>query len=391
MQQLRNLWEQVIAWLEAYPTVEWTIGLTVLLLVAYAADVIAKRVLLVSVGRLVKHSRTTWDDALHHHRVFERAALFVPIYLVHAGTALVPGLPSTLAAILQRLTAALIALIGTRAIASLLRAINTIYDQFPTTRTRPIKGYLQIVVVAVYVVGTVLVIAALLGKSPLIFLSGLGAMTAVLLLVFRDTILSLVANIQLAGNDMVQVGDWIEMPSAGADGDVIDIALHTVKVQNWDKTISTIPTYRLITESFKNWRGMSSSGGRRIKRSIFIDQGTVRCLSDEEVERFKQFALLKEYVEAKQAELTAYNQTVGMDGSEQVNLRRLTNVGSPSTEPDTSGATDPDLRVHQHHGVGGVRRHHLRHLRPHPGHCSGVRFTSVPAALRCRSRQVGTG
>jgi miniconductance mechanosensitive channel len=153
-------------------------------------------------------------------------------------------------------------------------------------------------------------------------------MTAVVLLVFRDTILSLVASIQLTGNDMVQVGDWIEMPSVGADGDVIDIALHTVKVQNWDKTISTIPTYRLITESFKNWRGMSRSGGRRIKRSVYIDQSTIRSLSDEEVERFKRFALLKQYVEEKQAEIAAYNRGLGPEAAAEVNWRRMTNVGT---------------------------------------------------------------
>ena len=182
-----------------------------------------------------------------------------------------------------------------------LSAANAIYDSNPENLTKPIKGYLQVINIALYLFAGLLVIATLMDRSPLLFLSGIGAMTAVLLLVFRDTILSLVASIQLTGNDMIHVGDWIEMPAYGADGDVIDVALHTVKVQNWDKTITTIPTHALISDSFKNWRGMSRSGGRRIKRSLFVDLSTVRFLTEEEIDLLSRWALLRDYVASKRA------------------------------------------------------------------------------------------
>ena len=171
-------------------------------------------------------------------------------------------------------------------------------------------------------------IAALIDRSPVILVSGLGAMTAVLLIVFKDTLLSLVASLQLTGQDMIRVGDWLEVPQFGADGDVIDVALYTVTVQNWDKTITKIPTHRLISDSFKNWRGMSESGGRRIKRSINVDFNSIRFLTDEEVQRFKDFALLKGYIDAKEAELNAYNVALDAAGESGVNLRRLTNIGT---------------------------------------------------------------
>jgi miniconductance mechanosensitive channel len=209
-----------------------------------------------------------------------------------------------------------------------LGAVNEIYSQNPEHRHRPIKGYLQVVQIIVTLLTALIVLSILLDKSPWIFVSGIGALAAVLLLVFRDTILSLVASVQIASNDMIHVGDWIEMPQAGADGDVIDVALHTVKVQNWDKTISTIPTHKFIDESFKNWRGMSLSGGRRIKRSLSIDVNSVRFLTPEELERFRGWGLLREYIDGKQSELEAYNAEPGRDPSVNADIRRLTNVGT---------------------------------------------------------------
>jgi miniconductance mechanosensitive channel len=173
-----------------------------------------------------------------------------------------------------------------------------------------------------------LILAALMNRSPWIFVSGIGAMTAVLLLIFRDTILSLVASIQIASNDMVRVGDWIEMPDLGADGDVIEVALHTVKIQNWDKTITTIPTHRLISDSFKNWRGMSESGGRRIKRSVAIDLQSVRFLTPKEIERFGSWSLLSSYIAEKRAELEEANAVSGLNREVAADLRRLTNLGT---------------------------------------------------------------
>jgi miniconductance mechanosensitive channel len=182
------------------------------------------------------------------------------------------------------------------------------------------------------IVGGLLVIAALLDRSPVILLSGFGAMTAVLLLVFKDTLLSLVASVQLTAQDMVRVGDWIEVPQFGADGDVVDVELHTIKVQNWDKTITTIPTHRLISDSFKNWRGMSASGGRRIKRALHIDASSIHFLSEEEIQRYRRFRMLREYLAGKEGELAEYNSQVeSADLAEPdrlVNYRRLTNIGT---------------------------------------------------------------
>jgi miniconductance mechanosensitive channel len=186
----------------------------------------------------------------------------------------------------------------------------------------------QLLQLVIYVLAAVLIISALIERSPLLLLSGLGAMTAVLLLIFKDTLMSLVAGIQLSSHDMLRVGDWIEMPQLNADGDVVDIALHTVKVQNFDRTITSIPTHRLITESFRNWRGMSESGGRRIKRSLSIDQGSVRFLDNEERNHFRRFALIDDYLEQKRAELEEWNAALLAEGKDPVNTRRVTNLGT---------------------------------------------------------------
>lgn len=206
--------------------------------------------------------------------------------------------------------------------------MNTVYEQRPDARTKPIKGYIQVVTIALYAVALVLIIAALFDRSPLLLLSGLGAMAAVLMLVFQDTILSLVASVQISSNDVLRVGDWVEMPQLNADGDVIDIALHTVKIQNWDKTITTIPTRRFMTDPFKNWRGMQESGGRRIKRSIMLDQQSVHFLDQEQISRLGRFRLLQDYLPAKQQEIDDWNQQLAEQGKEPVNTRRITNLGS---------------------------------------------------------------
>jgi miniconductance mechanosensitive channel len=203
-----------------------------------------------------------------------------------------------------------------------------IYAATPVAKERPLKGFVQLVQIVVWIFGGVLIISAVLDRSPLLLLSGFGAMTAIVLLVFKDTNLSLVASVQLTAQDMVRVGDWIEMPQFGADGDVVDVQLHTVKVQNWDKTITTIPTHRLITDSFKNWRGMSQSGARRIKRAIYIDVSTIRMQTEDEVEHFTRFALLKGYIKDKEQELADYNAGLVTEVDAEVNRRRLTNIGT---------------------------------------------------------------
>jgi len=319
------MFEQLSA---VHPLLPTVVGSVALLLVAILADLVAKRLLLVAVRAAVTRTRSSWDDALLEHNVFGRLAQIVPVIIISYGVSLVPDVTESAEKVVRNIASAYMILMIMLTLTAVLSAGNRIYESYPVARHRPIKGFVQLAQIGIYILGAVLVIATLIDRSPVILLSGFGAMTAVLLIVFKDTLLSLVASIQLTSQDMIRVGDWLEMPQFGADGDVIDVALYTVTVQNWDKTITTIPTHRLITDSFKNWRGMSESGGRRIKRAIYIDVNSIRVLTDDETERFKGFALLKDYIEAKEAELQAYNAALDEPGESGVNLRRLTNVGT---------------------------------------------------------------
>jgi len=303
-------------------------GLLALLAGAVIIDVIVKRILVRTVRAFARRSRFSWDDALVTHNVFGRLAQVVPALIVFVGLPFVPGLPEGVAQVLRNVAMGYMVLMLTLALTAMLSAASTIYAASPLAKARPLKGFVQLVQIVVWILGGVLIVATVLDRSPLLLLSGFGAMTAILLLVFKDTILSLVASVQLTAQDMVRVGDWIEMPQFGADGDVVDVQLHTVKVQNWDKTITTIPTHRLITDSFKNWRGMSQSGGRRIKRAIFIDVSSIRFQTQDEVDHFTRFALLKDYVRNKEQELADYNAGLAIEVEADVNRRRLTNVGT---------------------------------------------------------------
>jgi len=250
--------------------------------------VVLRRVLLPWLARVARLTVFRWDDVLVDRRFQRWLALLLSAVFVHLAAPVVPGLNDFWTEFWVRVTAAFAIFFGTLATNSLLMAFNTVYETLPVSRERPIKGYLQVVWIFVYIFGDIWVLAVLVDQSPWYFLSGLGAAAAVLLLLYRETILSFAASIHLAQNDMLRVGDWIEMPLFGADGTVIDMALATVKVQNWDKTITTIPTHKLTSESFKNWRGMKEAGNRRIKRSINLDISTIRFLTDEETERYSR-------------------------------------------------------------------------------------------------------
>jgi miniconductance mechanosensitive channel len=303
------------------------IGLVLLVLIAFLADIFAKRQLVRIAHRAFRRTQFTWDDTLIEYKIFARFTQILPAIIFYYGLDLLQGLPGVVITVGENLAVSYGVLMFSLACSGLISAVNAIYEQYPVAKERPIKGLLQVLKIGVFILAGVLIIAALTERSPVLLLSGLGAMAAVFLLIFKDTILSLVASVQLTSLDMVRVGDWIEMPQCGADGDVVDVALHTVKVQNWDKTITTIPTHRLIVESFKNWRGMGDSGGRRIKRDLRIDINSVRFLKTEETERFKHFALLTDYIDEKLAELAAYNEGLGRE-ADNVNLRRLTNIGT---------------------------------------------------------------
>ncbi len=302
------------------------LGLTVLGVVALVADLIAKHYLVKAVRLLAASTQFRWDDALAASGAFSRLAQLLPAIIVYFGIQALPGLDEMFVRVATNVALAYMILIISLSLSAALTAANSVYEQLPVAKERPLKGFLQVAKIVVFTITAVLIVAVLIERSPVLLLSGLGAMTAVLILVFKDTILSLVASVQLASLDMIRVGDWIEMPSCNADGDIVDIALHTVKVQNWDKTITTIPTHKLIAESFKNWRGMSEAGGRRIKRNLHIDVSSIRFLTDDELRRFERFKLLEDYIAEKQQELSEYNEAVGE--SENANLRRLTNIGT---------------------------------------------------------------
>ena len=303
-------------------------GLLALLIGAVVIDLVAKRVLTGVVRAFAERSRATWDDTLVEHNVFGRLVQVVPALVIFAGTPFVPGLQDSLVQLIRNVAMGYLVLMLTLGLTAMLGAAQTIYETLPVAKDRPLKGFVQLLQIVVWILGGVMIVAAVLDRSPLLLLSGFGAMTAILLLVFKDTILSLVASVQLTAQDMVRVGDWIEMPQFGADGDVVDVQLHTIKVQNWDKTITTIPTHRFISDSFKNWRGMSQSGGRRIKRALFIDVSSIRIQTQDEVDRFMRFALLKDYIKAKEQELADYNAGLEVEVDADVNRRRLTNIGT---------------------------------------------------------------
>ncbi|QOW24270.1 mechanosensitive ion channel domain-containing protein [Lysobacter sp. H23M47] len=315
--------------LEAYPYTFTVLQLAGLAMAAWLANWLTRMILVRVVTRVVKATPMRWDDALMSPKVLARLANIVPALIIASGIAAITDLPAGVETVVRNVALAFVALTIALAISHVLDAVNQLYVTGSSrANERPIKGYLQVVKLVVYVFAVVVIIATLIDRSPLLLLSGFGAMSAVVLLVFKDTILSLVASIQLANNDMLRVGDWIEMPALQADGDVIDMALNTVKVQNWDKTVTTIPTYRLISDSFKNWRGMQESGGRRIKRSLLIDQSSVRFLEPEERSRLRRIALIDEYLDDKRHELEAYNENLLAKGKDPVNTRRVTNIGT---------------------------------------------------------------
>ena len=304
------------------PSGQTLVGICILLAIAWVGNFIIKHIVLRIVTRWMPY------EDLTPLPVAARLANIVPALIISNGIGAVPHLTTPVVTLVSNVVSASIILFIGMALSKALTLANDIYEHRPSSATRPIKGFIQLLKIILYAGATILIIAALMDESPLLLLSGLGAMAAVVLLVFKDTLLSLVASVQLTSNDMLRVGDWIEMPALNADGDVIDIALHTVKVQNWDKTITTIPTHRLISESFKNWRGMAEAGGRRIKRSIFIDQNGIRFLTGEEKNAFRRFQLLDEYLGHKQAELGEWNAAIEKAGRDEVNARRVTNIGT---------------------------------------------------------------
>ena len=312
--------------LSHFPWLETLLALIVLVLFAALANFIAKRVIVRGIRYLVTKLKTSNQSIFAEHSIIRRLANLVPALVVMNGVTTIPHLSPKLIMFIQMGAQAFIFLTIALTISEALNIFNLIYQRNPKSRNKPIKGYLQLIKLILFVMCGLMILGTFLKKDVFTLLAGFGAMAAVLMLVFQNTILSLVASVQIASYDMVRIGDWIEMPSLNADGDVIDMSLHTVTVQNFDKTFTTIPTNKLVTDTFRNWRGMSNAGCRRIKRSLFLDQSSVHFMSDEEQQKLKEFLLLDQYLDAKQSEIEDFNKH--LSNQSRYNQRRLTNLGT---------------------------------------------------------------
>ena len=298
-----------------------------LLVAAFVIFLLIRLIVEKTLNNFIKKSPSKRDDILIKNKVFRKICLIVPAYIIRIFTAVaIPSFPSLSAAIIL-ITKIYEVFVYSRVIDAILTTLNEIYDTYEISKSKPIKGFIQVLKTIVYIICFLLIIAILTQKQLSNILIGLGTLSAVLMLVFKDPILGFVGGIQLTINDMLRIGDWIVMEKSKADGEVLEIGLTTVKVQNWDKTITTIPTYSLISDSFTNWRGMENSGGRRIARSFVIDIDTIKFCTPEMLERFKKFQLVSQYIIDKEKEIEEYNKANNIDDSNLVNGRRQTNIG----------------------------------------------------------------
>ena len=316
--------EQLSPYLPQHPLLNSLSILGILAVLSLVAFWITEKIIIKLLTKMLQKTSTQMDDILIKHNVFKRLTYVVPALIFYNFAYAAPQFTI----MIQRASLTLMAISGLMVINSFLNALNDIYKKTKYHERLDINSYLQITKLIINILGSVVIVGIIINKDTTLLLSGLGAMTAVIMLIFKDTILSLVASVQISSNDLFKVGDWVEAPQFGADGDVVDIGLHTVKIQNWDKTISVIPTHKLIDSTFKNWRGMSESGGRRIKRSLFIDINSISLCSPETLEKYKKFELISEYIDRKQKEVSEHNQANNIDTSELINGRRLTNIGT---------------------------------------------------------------
>jgi miniconductance mechanosensitive channel len=332
--------EVLTRWMETIglPDADWAYLLIVLALIVMASLVIhfllhgvVLRILDRHVPRAGPENTSTgpgtWRAVLFGHNIFTRLTLAFQGVVVYALARILLDAESAILPVIEVLSHLWIILFTLLSVFSVLNALADMADSMELASKLPLRGLFQGIKLLSAIVALILAVALLIGKSPLLLFSGLGAMTAILLLIFKDPVLGLVAGIQLSANDMLRVGDWLEMPKYGADGDVIDISLTTVKVRNWDKTITSIPSYALISDSFKNWRNIENVRGRRIKRAVHIDATSVRFASDEDLARLRKSQLLTDYIEGKAAEIATHNRANGVDPSSPVNGRHLTNLG----------------------------------------------------------------
>jgi miniconductance mechanosensitive channel len=338
MDKISSIFDSLSGWLANHGQLETLIGagfgvldmifpVLVMGLLSYLAFILARRFLLFPIIRMVRRTKSKLDDFFVQRKVFHRLTHLAPIIVIYVLSNIFWRAYPDRLNIFHNLV--LLYLIGVIIVAfrALLEAVEDIYNTFPFASERPIKGYLQVIHLLAIIVGILVSVSIVFNVKVTSIIAGMGALAAVLMLVFRDSILGLVAGVQLSANRMVRVGDWISMPSHNVDGTVQEITLNTVKVQNWDKTVSTIPTYAMVSDSFINWRGMEESGGRRIARSVFIDTHSVKFCTREMLDRFKKIHHLKDYIEQRQEEIEEYNRINQIDESVPVNGRRMTNLG----------------------------------------------------------------
>lgn len=345
-------------------TLNVVVRLGVMVVVAWLTYWIARKWLAKLVVKLTGKTATNWDDLMFDSHFFNCFALFITPIVVQLLSAYLGWDHS---AMVYKVINIWVVVAIVLLVSAVLDGINRIYDSYPVARNRPIKVFIQVIKIFIYCIAVIVIVSIILNKDPRALLVGLSAFAAVLMLIFKDAILGFVAGVQLIANRMVKLGDWIVMPSANADGEVLEINLTTVKVQNWDKTISTIPTYRMVSESFTNWRGMEESQGRRIKRSVNIDVQSIHYLTDEELEVLKKSALLKDYITGKLEELEQYNAEKEMP----LDARRMTNIGTFREYMEIWISSNPDIVQDMTHMV--------RQLQPGP--------TGLPLEIYCFSRR----
>lgn len=301
-----------------------SIGLIILSLICFY---ITKYLIIHTIYRFIKRTPFKWDDLIVEYKTFDNLAHLIPAFIIKGSISLILQDFEHLLPFFTKLTDIYIVIVFMIIFLSFLKVIENSISRSPAFENKPIASYFQMFRIIIYIIVAILIISIIINKSPLYLLSAFGALSAILLLVFKDTILGLVASVQISSNDMVRIGDWIEMPKFNADGEVTAINLNTVKVENWDKTITTIPTYYFITDSFKNWRGMQESGGRRINRSIFINVRSIKFVEKSDLVRYKKYQILKDFIEQRQNEIDTYNATNNIDISEAINGRHMTNIG----------------------------------------------------------------
>lgn len=303
------------------------IGLVVLILLSMTIYALTKKFIVKILHTFFRKTAVKWDDILADHETFNNLAHFIPAVIIRMATPYLFSDYQTLQPFMIKLADIYVLIAATLIAISFLKAVEYMLSQSQAFVNKPLASYFQLLRIVLYIAIFIIILSVIIGKSPMYFLTAFGAMTAIILLIFKDTILGLVASVQISTNDVVRVGDWVEMPKFNADGDVIAINLNTIKVRNWDKTITAIPTFYFITDSFKNWRGMQESGGRRIKRSILLNVHTIKFVDPETRERFKKYTLITDFVNDRQKEIEKHNEEDGIDISQLINGRRMTNIG----------------------------------------------------------------